>query len=1101
MADKQFNYRLATWLIASLVLGAAAVHLVHIYQLKRHARTLQEQANRADAAGQTEQAAVLLKRYLLFAPDDTTALLRYGEMLEKSPALPANRWLATAAYKQVLARSPSLLAVREHLIALLLDLAAYPDAREQIEIQLQALPKDGRLEALLALCLEEEGDYRHALSACEKAVEHDPTQIACYTRQAALLYTHFNQPEDADAVMDKLVAANDKNFAAYLDRCLYRMGLGRLDDAAKDLSQARTLAHRDPRVLVTAAELAYQRGRIGDARAAWQEGLNEHPETLNMYLGLATLEIADQRPREAVACVQRGLQRFPGNTDLLHLLTEAYLAQNDVTAAEAVAARVRRDNAGTGVADYLQALILRHRGYWADAIPTLEKALALQDLPNPLASRMYVYLAECYERLGDNDRRLAAYQRALLLEPAHLPANLGLAMALLAAGKSEEALSRYRQMARMTRPPADVWLLLGRTLLRHNQALPPKKRSWDEIERALQRADGNEALLVPTAILRTDVLLVRGKPDEARKTLEQARERKPDEPALWTALAKLMAQRGNRSGAESILSEARKQLGDRFAFRITALELGIGQDDRDAKMKLLAYEKDLVPFTSEEQLRLLATLASLHFRLGFSSEGERLTRELAARQPLDLPAAIIVLDLALQLGEEGLLTRLIADLHRLEGDDGTWWRYGEAQRQLLQLQHGDANAANEAQRLVVEIAKRRPNWSRAALLEAELCELHQDALGAVKAYTRAFEQGERRYWMVYRLMNLLVAVGRPAEADEVMNKAQQQVLPQGAFARFAAETALRIGRYDRAVSLGRLAVPGDSRDPRDFIWLGQLLATAERAAEAEETLRRAVALRDNLLDTWVALIAFYANSDQVSEAEDAMRIMADKLTPTRLPLALALCEQALGREELAEQHFLEARALRPNDELTLQRLAAFYVWLNQPRKAEPALQALFDPTLRLSPDVVPWARRQLALLRADRGDESGYCDALALLKTNGNGSLADARATAFVKASRGRDQRTAAVLTIEETAKIQPLTPDEQFRLARLYEAEDDWSIASEQFVALLNVERHNPEYLAYFVAALSQRERKVEARTYLAKLAKLEPDSARVKKFREELK
>ena len=50
-----------------------------------------------------------------------------------------------------------------------------------------------------------------------------------------------------------------------------------------------------------AAQLAYDRGRTDEARTAWAEGLKQHPDALNMYLGLATLEISERRPKEAIA--------------------------------------------------------------------------------------------------------------------------------------------------------------------------------------------------------------------------------------------------------------------------------------------------------------------------------------------------------------------------------------------------------------------------------------------------------------------------------------------------------------------------------------------------------------------------------------------------------------------------------------------------------------------------------------------------------------------------------------------------------------------------------------------------------------------------------
>ncbi len=152
MGEKQFNFRLALWLVGAVVVCATAVHLVHAYQVTRHAHTLQEQARRAEEAGQTEQAAVLFGGSTCCSlPTTTTALRHYGEVLEKLSAKPGNRWLAAAAYKQVLARSPNDSALRKHLIDLYLDLDADDeDAREQLEIQLQASPGDASLENVAA---------------------------------------------------------------------------------------------------------------------------------------------------------------------------------------------------------------------------------------------------------------------------------------------------------------------------------------------------------------------------------------------------------------------------------------------------------------------------------------------------------------------------------------------------------------------------------------------------------------------------------------------------------------------------------------------------------------------------------------------------------------------------------------------------------------------------------------------------------------------------------------------------------------------------------------------------------------------------------------
>ena len=91
--------------------------MLHAYQMGRHARTLDEQAAAAAESGQHDRAAVLLRRYLQLAPGDTKALHRYAEELEQLPG-GDSRWLAVAAYKQVLEREPNNGKVRRHHVSI-----------------------------------------------------------------------------------------------------------------------------------------------------------------------------------------------------------------------------------------------------------------------------------------------------------------------------------------------------------------------------------------------------------------------------------------------------------------------------------------------------------------------------------------------------------------------------------------------------------------------------------------------------------------------------------------------------------------------------------------------------------------------------------------------------------------------------------------------------------------------------------------------------------------------------------------------------------------------------------------------------------------------
>ena len=110
------------------------------------------------------------------------------------------------------------------------------------------------------------------------------------------------------------------------------------------------------------------------------------------------------------------------------------------------------------------------------------------------------------------------------------------------------------------------------------------------------------------------------------------------------------------------------------------------------------------------------------------------------------------------------------------------------------------------------------------------------------------------------------------EADQVLGKLQEQGSLSGDLGRLAAEVALGSRNRNRSLELARQAVPRDSPDFRDHLWLGQILWLLDERGEAEASFRRAVELAPTVLDSWVALVLYYRRIEQPSKAE---AILAD----------------------------------------------------------------------------------------------------------------------------------------------------------------------------------------------------------------------------------
>ena len=398
--------------------------------------------------------------------------------------------------------------VRRAAAELAMKQGSFVRARTHLEVLIHNGPADGELDDLLGQCQEELDEPGKAAASYRDAVAHAPGRIDAYTRLARLLRGPLNRPSQADQVMDDLVASNDHVPAAYLDRAAYRVAYGSLDDAEQDAARARELAPDDARVLLTTADLSARRGRAADARAALRRGLGLHPKDLGLRLALATLDLGTDRPDEAADCLEEGKKLLkvaepaPDLSGLLNLLAEARLQQGRPGDVEGLAAEAREGGA-IGMADYLDARLEMYRGRWETASRSLVNYTKTSAMSVDQGVYTLLCAAECYARLGDGDRRLAALRQAVGLAPFSASAGATLAEALLDAGRTDEALDELRGVTALPQAPEAAWALLARALLLHDQALPRDRRDWPEVDRALDRAGSSpETARLRAAALR-----------------------------------------------------------------------------------------------------------------------------------------------------------------------------------------------------------------------------------------------------------------------------------------------------------------------------------------------------------------------------------------------------------------------------------------------------------------------------------------------------------------------------------------------------------------------------------------------------------------------
>ena len=382
-----------------------------------------------------------------------------------------------------------------------------------------------------------------------------------------------------------------------------------------------------------------------------------------------------------------------------------------------------------------------HREQWRAAQACLERARLLAK--PVLGAAIHTALAQCHEHRGETDRQLAAYEKAVQLDPNSVPARLGLALTCAALSRTERALELFQQLAVLPQPPEGLWLPMAQALLRKNLALPRDQRDWSEVEKSLQQAEKIPAQAVQVVVVRAEMLLARERPAEAAALLKQAREESGQKPRggqapLWVASIRLLAGQGDVAGARKLLAEAPPATADRPELLREKVDLALAAGKK-GDPALAEVETKLAALPPPERVRLLTRLAKAAFRKEDKAEGQRLWRK-ALAEPVELAERVALLDVALEVGDKAMIDAILGELRRQEGAEGTWWRYGEAAQQLAFSARQPQSLEKAALRLD-EVRQHRPDWSRAVLLGAQLDELKGDANRALEGYEKAFDLG------------------------------------------------------------------------------------------------------------------------------------------------------------------------------------------------------------------------------------------------------------------------------------------------------------------------------------------------------------------------
>jgi tetratricopeptide (TPR) repeat protein len=222
---------------------------------------------------------------------------------------------------------------------------------------------------------------------------------------------------------------------------------GRSDYATQAVEEYKLALDADPDSLILQdglADLYFKIGRIREAVTAAQEQVNKHPDDVEAHTLLGKVYLrslgdmqsaqSGQMLQLAIAEYEKLAQLKPNDVEIRLLLGQLYGLNHDSAKAESQFKAAQKIDANSEEVVLNMARLYSEQGDFKRAAETLS-SVPVDDR----TARIEFALAASYDQLKKPKDAVAAYRRALDLEPDNLDAERGLANALLADGQLDEA--------------------------------------------------------------------------------------------------------------------------------------------------------------------------------------------------------------------------------------------------------------------------------------------------------------------------------------------------------------------------------------------------------------------------------------------------------------------------------------------------------------------------------------------------------------------------------------------------------------------------------------------------------------------------------------
>lgn len=822
------------------------------------------QAARADLmVGEYDAVVEKTDRIITVAPEyDPPRLLLAAAAIAKG-----DNALATTHLEAILNRNPKHEAARKMLAEARMNLGSPGGALEALQPLLAASnDTDARLMAMAGTASIRSGDTSAGLEFVQRGVEASSNDPAILLQAAAnyLAAGEINQavellerlPEGDDvghrelllilallrkgdndgarAQAEAILAARPGDAAAHRLMGGFHLAVGEFDSALSQFETALELEPDELSTLVNLARVDVELGQPERARARFSGLLQRKPGDLGALIALAHIAERGGDREEAMSYLERANKHNPNAPSPAVSLARYYLQSDQLDKAGARAEQAVRVGPSVASAHLTLGLVRLRQGRDAEAVASFERSVALA----PNDSLGHFHLGRAQEKLGKLDAANRAYERALELDEKFYPARAAMIGVSQKRGDYKSAIALVGELEKSL--PDRVEPLILRGDIEMSRGKP--EDALAAYERAAAKAPSRDL-----AFKRAETLRQMGR-QGFWTVVDDWVGAHPDDTVARTALAESLAASGNlaraRAEYEQVFALAPSAAAATSVARVYARE---NNNDKAAEWLGKAIAIDPADYDAR------AVLAAVELRRGNNQRALQMARKLRTDHPQKAEAHRIEGDV---LSADGNVRAAIEAYERAQALEPSALTVTRLYR--ARTRNGDSAAARGLEQWLRD----NPGDLAVAMTLAQDHTARKDYTAAINTYRRALEQQPDNVIALNNLAWLYYQRGEPGDLQSGIDtaaKAYQQRRDLGAVADTYGWLLLEDGKIEAAVAALRDAIAAAPDDAE----IGYHYAVALHRSGAADEAR-------SLLDKILQSDADFASRDDARALRDEL---------------------------------------------------------------------------------------------------------------------------------------------------------------------------------------------------------------------------------------